>query len=1290
MFRVTYRWVVLLIISIGLSFSGMAQNSWVIEQDYGYQMVALETGEGKQVIGFSPDKGYWDAATECPMVTISFSLKSNAFSYEILELELIDLENNEALKLNESSLEDLKTDEMLTSSVSKIGREKFGVIQMSAVQWNKKSQEWNKISRVKVRITPLSKGANRKKSFTTSSVLSSGSGEWYKIGIVENGLHKIDYSFLENLGVDVTNLSSSSINIYGNAQGMLSIDNSAPRIDDLELNDIFVEDGGDGQFDADDYLVFYGKGPHSEYFQGGKIRHNKNNFTDTAYYFLNINTGNFGARVGQMNQSSAAVTHTTSKFNDFIFLEDDDRNLAKSGQEWLGDLFDVQLTQSYSFSVANLSTSDSLDLGVNVGISTPTTVNDSKFTATYNGKNLTLKPSIGSGQGSTNPKAKLHYGSMEQKQSAGDIKVTLSFDKDAMPSARGYLDYIEINCVRNLTMDGSQMEFYYLPSIGMGNVTEFQLSNAASITYIWDVTDPIHPKNVAFNAGNSINLIFDTDSLRRFVAFTDNKYLTPTSFGQVQHQNLHGLSATDIILITAPQFSSAAQRLAAHHLELGLTSQIVTQQQIFNEFSSGMRDPVAIRHFLKMFYDRAAGDPTLAPKFCLIMGDCSYDYRNKLNSNSDFVITFESEESMASSTYSTDDFYVILDDSEIMRGSDMMDMAVGRLPVRTLSEANALVDKIIAYTTLSGNNEDCAVCAETEADVLRDWRNTVIMISDDADNNAYFNDVENMDANLSSGHEDLNIVKIHSDAYQETVTPGGERNPDAAEAIKTKVQRGALLVNYIGHGGELGWAHEEILNNSTINGWTNSPRLPVFMTATCEFSRYDDHDRVSAGEYVVLNGSGGGIGLFTTTRIVFTTSNRQLAKVFYDTVADQVDNMPQYIGDIYKGSKNKFAIEYGSTEARKFTYLGDPAVRFALPHQVVILDSINGVEVASFDDTLKALSKVIISGHVEDGLGNILSDFDGYVYPTVYDKISQLSTLGNSAGSTPADFEMWKNVIYKGKASVKNGFYSSTFIIPQDISYTFGNGRFSFYAENGEDDANGYDETAIVGGINTDAPADGEGPSVELYLNNVNFVNGGLTDDTPILIAKIHDENGVNMVGNGIGHNIEFWIDDASESVVLNDYYESDVDTYQSGQVKFQMNELEAGDHTIRFKVWDVYNNSSESTIDFTVVEEEDIAIEHLLNYPNPFTTHTEFSFEHNQICDYLDVQIQIFTISGKLVKSIRERVISDGFRVGGIAWDGRDDFGEKIGIGTYIYKLTVQNEAGHQEEKFEKLFILN
>jgi len=740
---------------------------------------------------------------------------------------------------------------------------------------------------------------------------------------------------------------------------------------------------------------------------------------------------------------------------------------------------------------------------------------------------------------------------------------------------------------------------------------------------------------------------------------------------------------------------SAAIELASfHQANDGLICHVVTPNQIYNEYSSGIRDATAIKHFLRMFYVRAGVDPNLIPRYCLFFGDATYDSRNRLGHSMSFIPTYESTESLSiTGTYATDDYFAILSDNGAMNNFDLMDIAIGRLPVSSLSEANDMVTKIKGYSLVSTTNQNNTSCSNAESNAtLNDWRNIVCLISDDEDGNVYFKDTEEMADTILVNNKSMNIVKLHMDAFLETTTPGGDENKGCEEAIQQRVEKGAFLVNYIGHGGETGWAHERILRVPTIRNWNNGVKLPVFMTATCEFSRYDDHDRTSGGEYVLLNPDGGGIALFTTTRLVYNSSNKRLNKHFHSTIYDKVDGVPQRIGDVYLETKDLYVQNGGGdVNFRKFALLGDPAVRLALPQHQIVTDSINGVSITAAIDTMKALSVVTIVGHIEDFTGQISTSFNGVVYPTIYDKKLSLSTLGNSSGSALEPFETWKNVVYKGKATVLNGVFEFSFVVPQDISFQYGNSRVSYYAENGEEDAQGYNEDAIIGGIDTAAISDGQGPDISLYMNDDSFVSGGVTDEDPDLFAKVFDENGINMVGNGVGHNIEAVIDEnTSESIILNDFYEADLDTYKSGRISYPFYDLEEGNHTLSLKVWDVYNNSEKSEIEFVVAKEENFTLDHVLNYPNPFTTRTEFYFEHNQLCDYLDVQIQVFTVSGKLVKSINERVHSEGFRSEGIVWNGRDDYGEKIGRGVYVYKLKVLNESGEKVEKFEKLVILN
>ena len=843
-------------------------------------------------------------------------------------------------------------------------------------------------------------------------------------------------------------------------------------------------------------------------------------------------------------------------------------------------------------------------------------------------------------------------------------------------------------------MISAQMEFRSLEGIGTGNVSEYRISNEQNIKGVWEITSPRDVGEVSLIRNNGVaSFKTNSDSLRSFISFDGSTYFTPQFFYKIEPQNLHALPYADMIIVTAPQFLTASNDLATFHQSEGLSVHVVTTEQIYNEFSSGMRDATAIKSFLRMFYKRAGSNVNLLPKYCLLMGDGSYDNRNILRHNKNFVPTYESIESLDKEvSYTSDDYFAILSDNGGMNNYDLLDIAIGRLPVKTLTEADEMVAKIIYYSTVnSAEVSSTHNCNNSSSNsVLADWRNVALQISDDGDDNRYFNDIETMYNKARLLHPEINLSKIHADAYVETSTAGGERNYDAEKEFKQQVEKGALLVNYIGHGGEVGLGHERYLTVPTILGWTNLNRMPIFMTATCEFSRFDDHDRTSAGEYVVLNPNGGGIGLFTTTRVVFSGSNALLNKYFYDTVFDKVNNEAPSLGYIYTGTKNKYALFSGDVNYRKFALLGDPAVKLALPNYNIVTDSINGKSLNLILDTITALSKVVIKGHVENYLGQKVDDFNGAVTTKIYDKVANLMTLGNSSDSSPANFSLWKNLIYKGKASVKDGDFVFTFIVPKDISFQYGNGRISYYAENGKTDANGYTEQPIIGGINENAAEDNEAPRVSLYMNNDKFVSGGITDENPALFAKIFDENGINTVGNGVGHNIEAVLDkNTTQAIILNDFYESDLDTYKSGTITYPFESIEAGNHTLSLKVWDVYNNSQNEEIEFVVALNEELALDHILNYPNPFTTRTEFSFEHNQVCDYLDVQIQVFTVSGKLVKTINKRAHSDGYRIDGIVWNGTDDYGDNIGKGVYVYKVKVVSEKGDKVEKFEKLVVL-
>ncbi|HNR56157.1 MAG TPA: peptidase C25, partial [Flavobacteriales bacterium] len=371
-----------------------------------------------------------------------------------------------------------------------------------------------------------------------------------------------------------------------------------------------------------------------------------------------------------------------------------------------------------------------------------------------------------------------------------------------------------------------------------------------------------------------------------------------------------------------------------------------------------------------------------------------------------------------------------------------------------------------------------------------------------------------------------------------------------------------------------------------------------------------------------------------------------------------------------------------------FCLMGDPSLRLALPRNSLSITSITDTLGAPVD-TLKALSTVRISGFVDDGSGQPMQDFNGVVVPIVYDKSQQQFTLANDGGN-PFPYQLRKNVMYRGRATVTNGQFSFTFVVPRDINYQVGSGRVSCYAENATTNACGFTNDPLVGGTATDVAADGSGPQVDLYMNDDNFVSGGITDENPLIFAKLFDENGINTVGSSIGHDLLAVLDESTDqAIVLNDLYQADMDTYKSGEVRYRLSELAEGGHTIRLKAWDTFNNSSEATTDFVVASSEGLALDHVLNYPNPFTTYTEFFFEHNRPCTNLEVQVQVFTVSGRLVKTLSRQLACEGYRSEGLAWNGLDDYGDKLGRGVYVYRLNVTTPDGERAEKFEKLVIL-
>ncbi len=1127
----------------------------------------------------------------------------------------------------------------------------------------------------------LTSSASSQRSYAPNSVLSTGN--WYKFSVKSTGVYRIDVAFLQALGISVSNLSSTAIRIFGNGGGMLAEANNSYRHDDLMENAILMVDGGDGIFNGADYFLFYANGP-DEWVKDSanqSFRHRKNLYANESFYFISVGGNTQGLRISN-RLVSGTPNKQVSVFRDRYYYELDSLNFLKSGKEWYGEEFSNtpgrSLTKTFNISIPNINTGDPVRFISSV--IARSTGSGSSFSVRANNNQVLFHNMSPVGTGTYDAVAS----SSEVQTSFSVTQPTIALQYVYQPlsvNAQGWLNWFELFAQRQLSMTGvDQLLFRDWTSVGAGNLTEFRLQNATANTLVWDITDPLRPLNMQGTlAGGEFRFNHTTERLREFVAFNNQNFLRPDAIGKVDNQNLHNSSTADYLIVVHPSLLAEAQRLAAWHRQnQNLITVVVTTEQVYNEFSSGTPDPTAIRDFVKMYYDKAGIATNNRPKYLLLFGDASFDYKNRTAGNSNLVPCFENDVSLDPlSTYTSDDFFGLLDDADnvnVFFPLSLLDIGIGRIPARTPADAKNVVDKIIRYHV---------------KDAYGPWRNEITLVADDEDNNLHQDDAE-IHAAIIQNKQLFQLNKLYLDLYRQQSGSGGSRYPDVNQSINNRIFSGTLIWNYSGHGGFRRLAEEVILDQEMVNSWSNVNKLPLFITATCDFAPYDNPSIVSIGENILLRERTGAIALMTTTRVVFAFSNRIInSNYFQQALTPDANGVYPSLGDAVRQTKNITYTNFGDIiNNRKFTLLGDPAVRIAFPQMKTKTTLINNQTPGT--DTLKALNKYTIKGEVTDRNGLKLSFFNGNVYPVIYDKEQTVRTLANDPGSLPVNIQTQNNVVFKGKAKVINGEFTYTFVVPKDINYQFGNGKISYYAENGVLDANGVESAITVGGASDNPLIDKRGPDVRGFLNDEKFVNGGITNEQPVLILKLFDSSGINTVGTGIGHDITATLDNNNNSFfILNDFYEADADSYQRGTVRFQLPRLEEGPHELNIKVWDVANNSSDYKLEFRVVKDRELKLDKVYNYPNPFTTKTTFMFEHNRPGDNLQVTIRILSVSGKLVKSIYRTINNAGNRSFDIEWDGLDDFGNKIGRGVYIYQIDVKDSNGKKQSAIQKLVIL-
>ncbi len=1098
----------------------------------------------------------------------------------------------------------------------------------------------------------------------------------------------------------------ANIRIFGFGGAMLDEDFTNPKIDDLP--EIAIYDGGN-------YVLFYAQGAikwsNNRTSENCKFEFTVNPYSDAGYYFLTTDAGE-GKRIRKEVAESAENPLDVTDFIDYACIKKEEINFARSGRVWYGDVMASGENKRYNFTFPNIETGKEMQVQVSAVASS-----SAATTITLDIDHLQQKMSFSSVSGDV--RASAREVNARKYPTSDNITLLLSYSGQNA-SDRAAINHITVNARRKLIMSGNAMFFRNDENAGY-DYSRFTLQKAPANALIWNVTDPQNITEVPVtHVSGNVRFVKKNDRLLEFVAVNPSgQFPAPQFVGLISNQNLHAFSKhTDFVIISHPDFLSEANRLAQKHREFDqMKVEVVTPEQVYNEFSSGTPDATAYRWLMKMLYDR---DADRSSKYLLLFGDGSFDNKGILNSQSNtghnFILTYQSLNSIdESESFSTDDYFGFMDDASVKSENyEEVEIGIGRFPVSNLNEAKAVVDKAIAYM----ENKNMGA-----------WKNRVCVIADDDEKNAYDKNnkatpknynifVEQSDTIsniLSRKNPSMEIKKMYFDAFTKVTGSNGNRFPELESLLQEEITTGINFLNYIGHSGITNWAEERIFTQSQARGLQNK-NWGFWFTASCQFTRFDDQSVYSGGEDLFLNPDGGAIAVYSASRLVYAAPNFDLNKSLANVIFERdEEGRPKRFGDIYKQSKQD-APNRSLFNKLKFVLLADPALRLAYPDLLVKTDSIvfqPGVKT----DTIKALSEVKVYGRIEDYYGSMIANFSGKIKMKVYDKMLTLYTkaqvypdLIRQAGRFA--YEDRPNLLFSGETTVENGVFSFVFKVPKDINYSYGAGRISYYAY---DDKNGFEaqgayEDFVIGGSENNPKYEEQGPEVTLYLNTERFKSGDKVNESPVLFAFVKDESGINTSGAGVGHDVTLALNGSPNQTVLNSYFNFFADSYTEGTLAYRLENLEPGKYTLTFKVWDLLNNSTTRQIEFEVEQGLPIEIEEVIAWPNPAQEYVHFRIQHDRPESVLECRVKVYSTNGQLLYESDNKnfniVCTDSEHLSvhladepadepyknvkylSLDWDLRASSGNRLLPGIYIYRIELRTPEGEFTGKSQKLVI--
>ena len=1025
------------------------------------------TADSSSINVFSFDQAQYPSDNYLPYVVKRIEMnKAYSYSIEINNPIYIPLTTDEKqLAVNQQ----LHFDAKIKAETVELDQRGNSYLQISVLPFINKNDQLLKLASFDLKIisipAPQKVSSSPLHTYAPSSVLAQG--KFVKIHITNSGIYKLTYEDLISMGINPAN-----VRIFGYGGGVLDQNFMNPKIDDLPEVAIWMEKGSDGIFNAGDYILFYAQGVNRWSYDSSKsmFTHKPNPYSKYGYYFVTSDAGS-GKKIQDKTIPipQGATVHSVEEFTDYQLHEFDQINLCQSGKEFYGEIFNEVLSYDFPFNFPN-------PISVKVQMDVAAASSEiSNFTLSLNGGQSKIL-SVAKKTDDNYVQAMAANGIFSFIPTGDNLNFNVSYAKSTSLSI-GYLNYLEVNVRRQLKMSGSAMQFQNVDYLGSNDYCQYLLSSANSNVKIWDITDPSNITNIATSNVNG-KIVFTTpaNTLSNYIAIDPSAasaFPKPEIDGEIPNQNLHALPEAELVIITHPNFLAQAQALAqAHRDKDNMTVDVVTTDQVYNEFSSGTPDATAYRWMVKMLYDRAiaSNNKSDLPQYLLLFGRGSYDNRGvSLNSGNNFVLTYQAENSLVlTSSYVTDDYFGLLDDNEGTQvTSNLLDVGVGRFTVTNAQQASNVVNKTINYM----NNQDKGP-----------WKNQLCFLADDGDAALHMRQADSVAVSVARKFPAYQVNKIYLDAFLQEITASGQSYPLAKTKFLNLLNSGLLLLDYTGHASPTAWANEGILTINDVKALTNK-HLPLFVGATCDFLQFDG-ETVSAGENVLLNPLGGGIGILSSARPVYASQNLTLNKLFCENLFRKVNGQNLRIGDVLVLAKNNIGSEINKL---CYVYLGDPALKLNYPTTYqVITDTINQSTTLG-NDTLRALSTATIHGFIADDNKSKISNFNGNLHVTIYDKAQWITTLNNE-GDGALTYSDRPNVLFSGDVNVKDGTFKFTFMLPKDIKYNFGNGRINYYAQDDtiNAEAQGYFENFVIGGITNEIINDTIGPDAKLYLNSTN------------------------------------------------------------------------------------------------------------------------------------------------------------------------------------------------------------